>query len=319
MINSNSGMSAISDASVRPITHVMAVSGQAAFSVRSTGRVWQVSPIADRRTAQSEPGGALLSMGFANTSEPTSVEERILPTADGAIVYDPRIFNHFEPAWLEPGGWDAQGDVPDAPGRGAVRFVAGAAGDFALRHYRRGGLVGRVLDDEFLWLGQAATRPFREFRLLARLAAAGLPVPAPAAAGYRRSAGVYRGDILTCRLPGVRSLAGVLRERDLEAGEWRRIGATIRRFHDAGVCHADLNAHNIQLGAEGAVWLLDFDRGRLRRPGAWQRRNLARLLRSLEKLRAGVSGFRYETGDWRQLVAGYRAGTGSGRSDQASD
>ncbi len=256
-------------------------------------------------------------MGFANTSEPTSVEERILPTADGAILYDPRIFNHFEPDWLEPDAWHARHDVPDAPGRGAVRFVTGEAGDFALRHYRRGGMVGRVLDDEFLWLGQAATRPFREFRLLAGLAAAGLPVPAPAAAGYRRSGGIYRGDILTRRLPGVRSLAGVLGERDLEAGEWRRIGATIRRFHDAGVCHADLNAHNIQLGGQGAVWLLDFDRGRLRRPGAWQRRNLARLLRSLEKLRANVPGFRYGAGDWRELVAGYRVGRSTDRAGQS--
>ncbi len=286
--------------------HVMAVSGQAAFSVLSTGRVWQVSPMADRRTAQSEPGGALLSMGFANTSKPTSVKERILPTADGVILYDPRIFNHFEPAWLEPGAWDVHGDVPDAPGRGAVRFVTGESGVFALRHYRRGGLVGRILDDEFLWLGEAATRPLREFRLLARLAASGLPVPVPAAAGYRRTGAVYRGDILTRRLPGVRSLAGVLGERDLETGEWRRIGATIRCFHDAGVCHADLNAHNIQLGEDGAVWLLDFDRGRLRRPGTWQRRNLARLLRSLEKLHGSVPGFRYRACCWQDLAAGYR-------------
>jgi len=247
-------------------------------------------------------------MGFANTSEPTSVEERILPTADGAILYDPRIFNHFEPTWLAADAWAEQTAVPDAPGRGAVRFVAGEAGAFALRHYCRGGLPGRLLDDQFLWLGQAATRPFREFRLLAQLAAAGLPVPAPAAAGYRRSGAVYRGDILTHRLTGVRSLAGVLAERELEAGEWRSIGATIRRFHAAGVCHADLNAHNIQLGEDGAVWLLDFDRGRIRRPGTWQRRNLARLLRSLDKLRASVSGFRYDAGGWRELVAGYRAG-----------
>lgn len=288
--------------------HVIAVSGQAVFSVLSTGRVWQVSPMADRRTAQIEPGGVLLSMGFANTSEPTSVEERTLPSADGAILYDHRIFNHFEPAWLRADAWPGQADVPDAPGRGAVRFVTGEAGEFALRHYRRGGLAGRVLDDEFLWLGQTATRPFREFRLLARLTGLGLPVPAPAAAGYRRSGAVYRGDILTRRLAGVRSLAGVLGERDLEAGEWRRIGATIRRFHAAGVCHADLNAHNIQLGEEGTVWLLDFDRGRIRRPGAWQRRNLARLLRSLDKLGGSVPGFRYEAGGWRELVAGYRSG-----------
>src|SRR6056297_607672 len=276
-------MSAISDASVRPITHVMAVSGQAAFSVRSTGRVWQVSPIADRRTAQSEPGGALLSMGFANTSEPTSVEERILPTADGAILYDPRIFNHFEPDWLEPDAWHARHDVPDAPGRGAVRFVTGEAGDFALRHYRRG-------------------RP-------ARAGAGGRGLST-----QRRDLPGRHPDSPSARRP----FAGRRARRTRSRG--RRVAAHRCHhpaLHDAGVCHADLNAHNIQLGGQGAVWLLDFDRGRLRRPGAWQRRNLARLLRSLEKLRANVPGFRYGAGDWRELVAGYRVGRSTDRAGQS--
>jgi hypothetical protein len=38
------------------------------------------------------------------------------------------------------------------------------------------------------------------------------------------------------------------------------------------------------------VWVLDFDRGRLRTPGAWQVRVLDRLARSLENS---------EAGDWR--------------------
>ncbi|HEU4516972.1 MAG TPA: lipopolysaccharide kinase InaA family protein, partial [Steroidobacteraceae bacterium] len=47
--------------------------------------------------------------------------------------------------------------------------------------------------------------------------------------------------------------------------------------------HADLNARNIMLGPQLEVWVLDFDRGRLRRPGAWSRRVLDRLARSLAK------------------------------------
>lgn len=289
---------------MRPITQVTGVSGQAAFRVLSTGRVWQVSPIADSRTAQIEPGGAL-SVGFANTSEPTRVDERILTTGDGAILYDPGTLNQFGPRLLEAGAWPVQEPVPDAGGRGAVRLVADGGGHYALRHYHRGGLVGRFLDDQYLWFGASATRPFREFRLLARLHTLGLPVPRPAAAGYRRNGLVYRADILTRRLPGVRSLAGVLGERPLAPGDWRRVGATIRRFHDAGVDHADLNAHNIQMDREGTVWLLDFDRGRLRRPGRWRRRNLERLHRSLRKLRSGREHFHWEDADWQELLAGY--------------
>jgi hypothetical protein len=37
------------------------------------------------------------------------------------------------------------------------------------------------------------------------------------------------------------------------------------------------------LGPQLEVWVLDFDRGRLRKPGPWSRLALGRLARSLEK------------------------------------
>ena len=60
------------------------------------------------------------------------------------------------------------------------------ARQWVLRHYYRGGPIGRLLDDQFLWLGEDRTRCFREWRLLARLtgsraagaAAGGRPLPA---------------------------------------------------------------------------------------------------------------------------------------------
>ena len=85
----------------------------------------------------------------------------------------------------------------------------------------------------------------------------------------------------------------------------QRIGGTIARFHLAGACHADLNAHNILVAADGGVSLIDFDRGRLRKPHfSWQQANLARLLRSLRKLGAGrLDGF--EPRFWHPLLAAY--------------
>ena len=38
---------------------------------------------------------------------------------------------------------------------------------------------------------------------------------------------------------------------------WIDIGRCIRRFVDAGVHHADLNAHNVLLDSEDRVWLVD--------------------------------------------------------------
>ncbi|MDZ7828823.1 MAG: lipopolysaccharide kinase InaA family protein [Halofilum sp. (in: g-proteobacteria)] len=106
----------------------------------------------------------------------------------------------------------------------------------------------------------------------------------------------------------------MLRHGKLAGDAWRDIGATIARMHAAGVDHADLNAHNILLIDEGAVYLIDFDRGRLRpAPGEWQARNLARLRRSLDKLSGDERGLYFEETDWEALQSGYR-----NASDRAS-
>ena len=61
------------------------------------------------------------------------------------------------------------------------------------------------------------------------------------------------------------------------------------------------------LEARGVPWLLDFDRGRIRPPGAWRERNLDRLLRSLRKIRLHVAEEDYPEPQWRWLLAGYAA------------
>ena len=111
----------------------------------------------------------------------------------------------------------------------------------------------------------------------------------PIAARYQRRLLTYGAELITERLPGARPLSEVLAEGGMDDARWAAIGRCLRHFHDAGVQHADLNAHNIMLGERREVWLLDFDRGRLRHPGAWQRRVLDRLARSLAKISAGAT------------------------------
>src|SRR5690606_5957198 len=135
------------------------------------------------------------------------------------------------------------------------------------RHYRRGGIFGPWLVDRYLWLGLVRTRAVREWTLLAELYGQGLPVPRPVAVRVCRTGLCYRADIVTERIAPAESLAERLAREPLSASGWRAIGACIRRFHDAGIWHADLNAHNVLLTADGPH-LLDFDRGRRRRPGA---------------------------------------------------
>jgi predicted Ser/Thr protein kinase len=75
-------------------------------------------------------------------------------------------------------------------------------------------------------------------------------------------------------------------------------------LHARGVHHADLNAHNLLLGETGAVYVLDFDRGRVRVRGQWERRVLQRLQRSLAKVTAGLPPDRYGDAQWQALLRG---------------
>ncbi|ERS81894.1 hypothetical protein Q671_03290 [Halomonas sp. PBN3] len=155
-----------------------------------------------------------------------------------------------------------------------------------LRPYRRGGLVARLSERRYLWTGLERTRAFRELRLTAELLDQGLPVPRPVAAGVTRHGLTYEATLITVRLPGARALASLLKNGQADDALLQRVGATIRRFHDAGLDHVDLNVRNLLVDDGGKVWLIDLDRCRLRPHGAWKARNLERLGRSLEKFGA---------------------------------
>jgi 3-deoxy-D-manno-octulosonic acid kinase len=226
------------------------------------------------------------------------------------ILYDAELPIHAEPALFEPAAWRRRGQfLGSAQGRGETAFVGDGSYEYVLRHYRRGGLPGRLVRDRYLWVGLERTRAWREWRLTAELYRLGLPVPRPVAARVEREGLLYSADLVTVRIPEARSLAQVLHDGPLPEAQWQAIGACIRRFHAAGVDHADLNAHNILLAGE-EVFLIDFDRGRLRAPGRWQRHNLARLLRSLRKLYNESLDIAFTDADWHFLLAGYGDGNG---------
>jgi 3-deoxy-D-manno-octulosonic acid kinase len=236
------------------------------------------------------------------------LKETVKRTEAGAILYDQSILNQISEAGFSPEGWVRAVPVEGAlrsAGRGSTIYVSDGNREFVLRHYVRGGLIGRVDHDRYLWLGEERNRAFAEWRLLARLAERDFPVPRPAAARYARTGLWYTADLLTVKAPGVTPLSVRLTHEPADADFWRSIGRDIRRFHDAGVYHADLNAYNVQVDEGGRLFLLDFDRGEIRPPGRWQDRNLARLHRSLRKLKRLDLGLRFDERNWDQVLEGY--------------
>jgi 3-deoxy-D-manno-octulosonic acid kinase len=209
---------------------------------------------------------------------------------------------------FDPEYWAARGELAAVSGgRGSAWFIGTAANPWVLRHYRRGGWIARISQDRYVWSGEQRVRAFAEWRLLKILAQRGLPIPTPVAAWYRREGMTYRCDLITQRIAHARSLSATLASSALAQSSWRAIGEVVARLHASGVDHADLNAHNILLGPQEAVSVIDFDRGRLRTPGAWAAGNLRRLHRSLTKISLALPPDRFSRADWDYFLDGYRA------------
>ena len=150
--------------------------------------------------------------------------DTVQKTRDGAIVYDTAILNQISEAAFTAPAWaiaTAVGGSLRSGGRGNTLVVSDGENEFVLRHYIRGGLPGRFIRDSYLWTGENETRSFAEFSLLTKLRKYGLPVPEPVAARYRRRGPVYQADLLTRKIPGIRSLADRILEKLRREGEPR--------------------------------------------------------------------------------------------------
>ncbi|HZF17258.1 MAG TPA: 3-deoxy-D-manno-octulosonic acid kinase [Steroidobacteraceae bacterium] len=199
------------------------------------------------------------------------------------------------------------GQVSVTKGRGGAFFVDVAGHRWVTRPYRRGGFIANFSRNRYLWTGEERVRSFREWRTLAALSALGLPVPKPVAARYRRLGWTYRADLITERLEATEPLSARLEIEPLSLTLWIETGRVLRRLQDAGAYHADLNAHNILIDSSNRVFVVDFDRGSIRRPGPWRDANLARLYRSLRKVSAPLAPDRFGNTEWETLLAGYRS------------
>jgi 3-deoxy-D-manno-octulosonic-acid transferase len=236
-----------------------------------------------------------------------------LTTQNAVAWFDPHFYPNFRMAYFQPEYWQHQNLVTgQSTGRNTVWFVRQDNGQAAvLRHYYRGGLIGKLNKDWFWPEPVKRSRAMSEFSLLWQMRLWGLPVPRPCAALYQQRGLGYSADILIERIPDTTDLAHLLQQRSLSSVEWRQLGALIARFHQHQVYHSDLNCHNILLDQQGQFWLIDFDKCAVRGVAdfadqSWKQHNLQRLLRSFTKEKHQLPVFHWQPEQFAELELGYQ-------------
>nr|WP_319535988.1 3-deoxy-D-manno-octulosonic acid kinase [uncultured Vibrio sp.] len=221
------------------------------------------------------------------------------------IWFDDEFVTNPSQPIFDPEYWQSVNKiVGTATGRGTTWFVQLDTMQAALRHYRRGGLLGKLVKDQYWFSGWDKTRSAEEFQLLLTLIKAGVNVPRPIAARAVKVGLTYQADLLSERIPNARDLVSILQERSLSKAMYKKIGQEIAKMHNAGVNHTDLNIHNILIDDKDKVWIIDFDKCRKQEHGKWEKQNLERLLRSFKKEKVKCN-IKWQQKGFEELLNGY--------------
>jgi len=225
------------------------------------------------------------------------------------LLFHPAYKDELTQQWFDANYWQQQDKIIGAKkGRATAWFFKHQQLTGVLRHYWRGGLIGKLLSDQYLYFGLKQTRVYKEFTLMMRLLELGLNVPTPIAAKVTTHGLIYRGDIITEAVTGAKSVLDILITRPLSQSELKAIAVTLSEFHNHGVYHADLNINNILFDDTGKVFIIDFDRGEIKQPHAsWQTENIKRLARSFAKEQGRNEVMYWQQSDWQSLVCDYQA------------
>lgn len=224
------------------------------------------------------------------------------------VWFDDEIITDPSQPLFDAQYWQEQDKVVgSAFGRGTTWFVQLDNMQAALRHYRRGGLFGKLVEDQYWFTSWEQTRSLQEFNLLKVLIESGVNVPRPIAARAVKTGLTYQADLLSERIPNAKDLVSILQESPLSEVMYQKVGQEIAKMHNVNVNHTDLNIHNILIDDQEKVWIIDFDKCRQEASGNWEQSNLDRLKRSFLKelnkrqLYWNVTEFEHFESAYRQL------------------
>ena len=182
---------------------------------------------------------------------------------------------------LQPWPSIEEASIPHPGGRGGVRDLPGG---LVLRRCRRGGALGGLLGDRHL----SPKTAWDEMRISERLMKEGVGVAEVVGVRAERRGFGWSLDVVTRRIEDAVPLRDLL-PRAPAAG----VARAVRRMHDSGLWHADLNLQNILVTGDGGIRIIDLSGSRVKRPLPMSARldNIARLYRSLVKQHLPVAAF----------------------------
>lgn len=226
----------------------------------------------------------------------------------------PEMNNHLssmlQKEWFEIEFWRQHNAViGQSVGRTVTWFIKHQESEWVLRHYHRGGMVAKIMRDNYWFSTLEKTRCFQELILLELMYLQGLPVPKPIAAHVRKHGFFYKADLIIEKIPESEDLVQRLCREKMTESNWLSLGSMIAKFHQTGIYHADLNAHNILLDSDDKFWLIDFDKceQRPRLDEDWPKKNLSRLYRSFCKEKALHQPFHFNEQHWQWFNSGYQS------------
>lgn len=165
-----------------------------------------------------------------------------------------------------PEGWNSLLADPRAEriGRGAIARVDLTGGSpIVLKKMRRGGMFASLRGDRF----RGDRRLLRNLTVPLNAIRRGVSTPRPVVLLLQRHAGSYEAWLGVEEIPGTSNLGVRLAlAGQREDGELRSAMYAVRKMHDAGVHHPDLNLANLLTRRDSAGWsafIVDLDRARV--------------------------------------------------------
>lgn len=180
---------------------------------------------------------------------------------NSSYLINTKVCPNFTPDYFELSYWTAKNLIfGSAKGRGTTYFV-GDEQKYVIRHYLRGGLIGKINKDWFCSLNSQKHRSVNEFYMLNKLEEYGLNVPTPVAAKVTTFLGVLcRYDIIIKYIENTKDVFSILKERNLLDEEIKQIAKLLFDMYKYNIYHSDLNIHNILFDNKGKLWVIDFDK-----------------------------------------------------------